>query len=170
MTTFDTATLQLGAFRRVVRAVVWAFVFLALAAAGGVGLLGLLLLRDGFDPPDLVVVLLLAAPVMVLVFAAGIRELLQLPERMRRLPRRGVEHVDELARIADDARVARWRHTPVLVWRTGSLASSTRDLVRIALPLKIFTPGFLWLTLAAVVACFGLIAVGSISFLVLAFS
>ncbi len=171
MASFDAAKVQLGAFRRIVRAVVRAFLLLALAAGVGVGLLGLLFARDGLEAPELLlVVALLAAPLVVLVFAAGIRSLLELPERVLRIPQRGVDQVDELARLTGDARRARLRHTPFLLWRTGSLVSTTRDLVRIALPLKIFAPGFLWLTLAAVVACGVLIGVGLISLLVLAFS
>ena len=144
---------------------------LALAAGVGVGLLGLAVVRDGVDAPEVVVVVaLLAAPAIVLMFAAGIRTLVELPERVVRLPQRGVDQVDELARLTADARTATWRKSPFLLWRTGSLVSTTRDLVRIALPLKIFTPGFLWLTLIAVVACFILIAVGVIALLVLAVS
>jgi hypothetical protein len=171
MASLDAAKAQLAVFRRIVRAVVRAFVYLALAAGVGVGLLGLALARDGLDAPELVVVVaLLAAPAIVLVFAAGIRTLGGLPERVVRLPQRGVGQVDQLARLTADARSATWRRSPLLLWRTGSLVSSTRDLVRIALPLKIFTPGFLWLTLIGVVACLILVAVGLISLLVLAAS
>ena len=73
-------------------------------------------------------------------------------------------------RLTADARNATWRRSPLLLWRTGSFVSATRDLVRIALPLKIFVPGFLWLTLAAVVVCVVLVGVGVISLFVLAFS
>ncbi len=171
MAGFDAAKAQLGAFRRIVRAVVRAFVGLALAAGVAVGLLGLLLVRDGIDAPALVVVAaLLAAPAVVLMFAGGIRTLAELPERVVKLPQRGVDQVDELARLTADARSATWRRSPLLLWRTGTFVSTTRELVRIALPLKIFAPGFLWLTLAAVVVCVVLVGVGFISLLVLAFS
>lgn len=171
MASFDVAKAQLGAFRQIVRAVVRAFVLLALAAGVGVGLLGLVLARDGLGAPDIVVVVpLLAAPLLVLVFAAGIRELLELPERVLRIPQRGVEQVDAITRIAGEAKTAQWRHTPLLLWRGRSLVSSTRELIRIALPLRIFAPGFLWLTLAAVLVCFVLVGVGLVSVLVLAVS
>ena len=171
MASFDAAKAQLGVFRRIVRAVVRAFMVLALAAAVGVGLLGLVLVRDGVDGAELVLVAaLLAAPAVVLVFAAGIRTLIELPERVLRLPQRGVDQADELVRLTADARSATWRRSPLLLWRTGGLVSSTLELVRIALPLKIFAPWFLWLTLAAVTASAVLVGVGLISLFVLAFA
>jgi hypothetical protein len=171
MSSFDAAKVQLGAFRGIVRAVVRAFVLLALGAGAGVGLLGVLFAREGLDGAEIVfLVLLLGAPLVVLMFAAGLRSLVELPERVLRMPRRGVDQVDALTRIADDARTARWRHAPFLLWRVGSLVSSTRDLVRIALPLRIFVPGFLWLTLASVVVCAVLVGIGMIALVVLAVS
>jgi hypothetical protein len=171
MSSFDAAKVQLGAFRRLVRGVVRAFVLLALGAGIGVGLLGVLLAREGLDGAEAVfLVLLLGAPLVVLMFAAGLRTLLELPERVLRMPQRGAEQVDALTRIADDARTASWRHAPFLLWRSGSLVSSTRDLVRIAMPLRIFVPGFLWLTLAAVVVCVVLVAIGLIALVALAVS
>jgi hypothetical protein len=171
MTSFETAKLQLGAFRRVVLLVVRAFVVLALAAGAGVGLLLLALSRDGVDAADVVVaVVLLAAPAVVLVFAAGIRQLVGLPERVLRMPQRGAEHVEEVARLAADAHNARLRRAPLLAWRLRNLVGATRDLVGIAVPLRIFAPPFLWLTFFAVVGCLFLVGVGLISLLVLAVS
>jgi hypothetical protein len=169
MTSFETAKLQLGAFRRIVLLVVRAFVVLALAAGVGVGLLTLALARDGVDAPDAVVaLLLLAAPAVVLLFASGIRQLLGVPERVLRMPKRGAEHVEDLARLAADARGAGLRRAPLLAWRLRSLVSATRDLVGIALPLRIFALPFLWLTFFAVIGCLVLVGVGLISLIVLA--
>ena len=171
MTGFETAKLQLGAFRRIVLLVVRAFVLLALAAGVGVGLLTLALARDGVDAPDVVVALLcLAAPVIVLVFAAGIRQLLRTPERLLRLPQRGAEHAADLARLAAGARGAGLRRAPLLAWRLRNLVGATRDLVGIALPLRIFAPPFLWLAFFAIVVSCILVVVGLISLIVLAVS
>jgi hypothetical protein len=171
MSSLDATKVQLGVFRRLVRGVVRAFVLLALGAGVGVGLLGVLLAREGLDGAEAVfLVLLLGAPMVVLMFAAGIRALLELPERVLRMPQRGAEQVDALARVAEDARGAKLRHTPFLLWRLGGLVSSTRDLVRLALPLRIFVPGFLWLTLAAVVVCVVLVGIGLVALVALAVS
>ena len=143
----------------------------AVAAAVGVALLGVLLGRDGLGALDVVVLaVLLAAPAVVAFFAVGVRELLELPERLMRLPHRGVEHVEELTRLAEDARGATWRRAPFLVWRLRSLVSSTRDLVGIALPLRVLAPPFLALTLVAVVVCGLLVGAGLIALVVLAIS
>lgn len=171
MASFGAAKAQLGGFRRVVRAVVRAIVLLALAAGAGVGLLGLLLARNGFAAGDLVVVaVLLVPPAIVLLFAGAIRALVRLPERLAAVPGRGAEQVDELARIAERARTATWRQTPSLLWRGRGLLLATRDLVRVGLPLRLLAPGFLWLTLVSVVVCVVLVGVGLVAFLVLAVS
>jgi hypothetical protein len=111
-----------------------------------------------------------AAPAIVLLFLAGVRELLELPERLRRMPQRGTEQLNELTRIAGEARAASWSRTPSLLWRLRGLVSSTRDLVGFALPLRVLAPPFLALTFGAVVTCAILIGVGLIALLVLAFS
>jgi len=65
---------------------------LALAAAVGVAAIAIVLLRDGFEALDAVLLaVLLAPPAMVLFFAQGLRELLALPERLRHLPGEGQE-------------------------------------------------------------------------------
>ena len=171
MSGFETAKHQLGAFRRVVLLVVRGFVLLALAAGLGVGLLVLALARDGMDAADVVVAaLLLAAPATVLVFAAGVRQLLGIPERVLRMPQRGAEHAEDLARLAAEARGAGLRRAPILAWRLRNVVSSARDLVGIALPLRIFAPPFLWLTFLAIVVCCLLVGVGLIALIVLAVS
>lgn len=162
---------HLGSFGRLVRALVKGFGILALGAIAGTGALALLLARGGYSAPEIVLtVLLLAAPAIVLLFLAGVRELLELPERLRRMPQRGTEQLNELTRIAGEARAASWSRTPSLLWRLRGLVSSTRDLVGFALPLRVLAPPFLALTFGAVVTCAILIGVGLIALLVLAFS
>jgi len=74
---------------------------LALAAVAGVAALALQFARGGFSQLEVVVtVLLLAAPAVLLLFVAGLRELAGLPERLLRLPQRSGEHLTTLAGIA----------------------------------------------------------------------
>ncbi len=161
----------LGGLGRLVRAVVRTLGLLALAAVVGVGLLAILLARGGFSVLEIVLaVMLLAPPAIVLLFAMGARELLELPERLRRMPQRGTEQMAELTRIAGETRAASWRRAPFLLWRLRGLSSSTRDLIGFALPLRVLAPPFLALTFGAVVTCAILTGVGLIALLVLAVS
>lgn len=161
----------LGGLVRLGRALVRGLGLLALAAALGVGALAILLSRDGFSMPEIVVaVLLLVPPATVLLFLAGVRELLELPERLRRLPRRGTEQMAELTRLAGEARSASWRRTPFLLFRLRGLVSSTRDVVGFALPLRVLAPPFLALTLGAVVISGLLVGVGLVALVLLAVS
>jgi hypothetical protein len=170
VTDWAGATHQFGGLGRFVRAVVRALALLSLTAAAGVGALALVLARDGYDTAEVfLTLLLLAAPAIVLFFVVGVRELLQLPERLRRMPQRGAE-MSELTRIAREARTASWRRAPLLLWRLRGLVSSTRDLVGFALPLRVFTPPFLALTLGALLVSTILVGVGLIALLVLAVS
>jgi hypothetical protein len=162
---------QLGGLGRFVRAIVRALTLLAMAAAAGVGALALVLARGGYEAPEVILtLLLLAAPAIVLFFVAGVRGLLALPERLRRMPQRGGEHMSELSRIAGEARTASWRRAPILLWRLRGLVASTRDVVGFALPLRVFTPPFLALTLGALLVSTILVGVGVTALVVLAVS
>jgi hypothetical protein len=143
---------------------------LAFVAAAGVVPIALLLRReDGFNALDgLVTVLLLAPAAIVLFFAQGVRELVSLPERLRKLPGEGQERLSELARIAGEARTARARSAPFLLWRLRGSIGSLRDVAGIALPLRVLTPGFLGLTALAALACVVLVGVGLVALVVLA--
>jgi hypothetical protein len=144
---------------------------LALAALGGIGVLAILLARGGYSAAEGVLTLLLAsAPAVVLLFVVGLRELLELPDRLLRLPQRGSEQLAELSRLAGAARSASWRRTPLLLWRARGLVASTRDLIGFALPLRVLAPPFLALTLAAIVVSVILVLVGLAAFVVLAVS
>lgn len=161
----------IGGLHRLVRGLVRSLGVLVLAALAGIGVLAILLARDGFSAAETVLtLLLLAAPAIVLLFLAGVRELLQLPERLRRMPQRGTEQMSELTRLAGEARAASWRRTPFLLWQLRGLASSTRDLVGFALPLRVLAPPFLALTLAAIVVSTILVAVGLVGLVMLAVS
>ena len=142
---------------------------LALAAVLGVAAIALLLRRDGFDALDGVVVLLLLAPAaIVLFFAQGIRELLALPERLRKLPEEGQERFAELARVAGAARTTSTRGLPLLLWRLRGSIGSVRELAGIALPLRVLTPAFLGLSALSVLLCVVLAGAGMAALIVLA--
>ena len=156
----------LAAFVRAVAAFLRACAF---AAVLGVAAIASVLARDGFETVDVVVTLvLLAPPAILLFFTAGLREVLRLPERLRRMPSQGSEQLSELGRIAGAARGSGLRRAPLLLWRLRSVVGSTRDLVGFALPLRVFTPGFLGLTAFAALFSLILIGAGVIALIVLA--
>lgn len=133
---------------------------LAFAAVLGVAAIASVLARGGFETLDVVVtIVLLAPPAILLLFATGLREVLRLPERLRRMPSQGSEQISELTRIAGASRTGGLRRAPGLLWRLRGVVGSTRDLVGFALPLRVFAPGFLGLT--ALAGCFSLILIGA---------
>jgi len=148
-----TVTVDVGGLQfltRLLGAVVRFVVRLAFVALLGVAAIASLLARGGFSVPDAVVcVVLVAPPAFLLVFAAGLREVMRLPERLRRMPQGGAEQLAELTRIGGEARTARLRSAPSLLWRLRGAVGSARDLVGFALPLRVLTPQFLGLTLFA---------------------
>jgi hypothetical protein len=164
------AATQLSTLERVVRRIVRAVRRLAVVAAFGAIPIALLLRRDdGFNGLDaLVTILLLVPSAIVLFFAQGVLELVSLPERLRRIPGEGQERIAELARLAGDARTARARNAPLLLWRLRGTIGSLRDVAGIALPLRVLTPGFLGLAALAALACVVLAGAGLIALLVLA--
>lgn len=165
MATRTTPTGRFGAVDRFARGLVRTLRKLALAGALGVVPIAFLLRRyDGFGVLDGVLVLALLVPAAILLlFAQGVLELVSLPERLRRLPGEGQERLAELGRIAGDARSARARSVPFLLWRLRGSIGSLRDVAGIALPLRVVTPAFLGLTavsalLSVALACAGVIA------------
>jgi hypothetical protein len=101
--------------------------------------------EDSGDAIGLVVLaLVLAAPPgILLLFAAGIRELAALPDRARRMPADAQAHLGELTRIAGEASARPGWRTPWTLWRLRGAAQATRGLVSFALPLRVLAPGFL---------------------------
>lgn len=164
------STAQLAVLDRTVRNIVRAVRRLAFAAVAAVFLIALLLRReDGFDGVDAFVsVLLLAPAAVVLFFARGVLELVSLPGRLQRIPVEGQERLSELARLAGEARTARPRNAPFLLWRLRGSIGSLRDVAGFALPFRVLTPAFLGLTALAALACLVLIGFGLIALLVLA--
>jgi hypothetical protein len=141
----------------------------AVAALLGVAAIAAVLARGGFEAVDVAVTaVLLAPPAILLFFAAGLRQILRLPERLRRMPSQGSEQLSELRRIAGAARSGGFRRAPSLLWRLRGVVGSSRDLVGFALPLRVFTPGFLGLTALAAFFSLILIGAGTIALIVLA--
>jgi hypothetical protein len=164
------AVTQLSTLERLVRRIVRAVRRLAVVAALGVVPIALLLRRDdGFDGLDaLVTILLLIPSAIVLFFAQGVLELVSLPERLRRIPGEGQHRLAELARLAGEARTARARNAPFLLWRLRGTIGSLRDVAGIALPLRVLTPGFLGLTALAALVCVVVAGAGLVALLVFA--
>ncbi len=168
MARITVSTTQLGALVGVVRRIVRFIRRLAFVAIAGVATIAGLLARGEFSAGDvLITVLLLAPPAILLFFGQGLRELLALPERLRKLPGEGQERLDELTRIAGDARTARARSVPLLLWRLRGSVGSLRNVAGLALPLRVFTPGFLGLTALAALFCVVLAGGGLVALVVL---
>ena len=144
---------------------------LSLLAFAAVVVLVVLLGRDGLTVGEgVLTVLCLAPPSVLLFFAQGIRELLTLPERLRRLPGDAEERLAALARLASQARTTRARGLPLLLWRLRSAFGGVRDVAGLAMPLRVFTPGFLALAAVSALLCIALPAVVLIAVLVVTFA
>ena len=168
MAQITISTTQLSALGGLVRGIVRFIRRLAFVAATGAAVVAALLARGEFSIGDTVItVLLLAPPAILLFFAQGLREVLALPERLRKIPGEGHEQLAELGRIAGDARATRARGFPLLLWRLRGSLGSFRDVAGVALPLRVFTPGFLGLTAVAALFCVVLAGAGVVALLVL---
>lgn len=168
MAQISVSTSQLSALAGIVRRIARFLRRLAFVAVAGVAVIAALLARGEFSTGDAVVtLLLLAPPAILLFFAQGLRELLALPERLRKVPGEGQERLAELTRIAGEARTTRARGVPLLLWRLRGSLGSLRDIAGLALPLRVFTPGFLGLTAIAMLLCFVLAGAGVVALIVL---
>lgn len=160
---------RLDALVRFLAGIVRSLRRVAFVAVFGVAAIGALLARNGVEPADVVLtILLLAPPGVLLFFTAGVAQLLRLPERVRRLPRESTTQLTELSRLAGETRDGGFRRAPRVLWKLRGAVGSTRDLVGLALPLRVLTPAFLGLSLLAAFLCLILIAAGAIALIVLA--
>ena len=168
MARLTVSTVQLASLERTIRGFVRVLRRLALAAAAVALLIALLLRRDGgFDGADAVLtILLLTPPAIVLFFTRGVLELVSLPGRLQRVPGESQEQIAELTRIAGDARAAKARNAPFLLWRLRGTAGSFRDVAGIAFSYRVFTPAFLTATALSALACVAIIGAGLIALLV----
>lgn len=162
-------TTQLAGIAALVHRLVGFVRRVALVGVLGVAAIAALLARGGFSALDAVVtIVLLAPPAILLLFTQGVRELLALPERFRRMPSEGQERVSELTRLAGQARTTGIRGMPLLLWRLRGTVGSLRDVAGVAIPFRVLTPAFLGLALLAMLGCVVLAGVGLIALLVLA--
>jgi hypothetical protein len=169
MARITVSTDQLAALGGPIRAFVRFVRRLSLVALGAAVVLVALLQRDGFTAGEAVLtILFLAPPAILLFFAQGVQALLSFPDRLRRMPGDGQESLVELTRLADQTRTRRARGLPILLWRLRGAVGSVRDVAGVAVPLRVFTPGFLTLAAFSAVLCILLPAVVLVALLVVA--
>ena len=168
MARLTVSTVQLASLERTIRGFVRVLRRLALAAAAVALLIALLLRRDGgFDGADAVLtLLLLTPPAIVFFFTRGVLELVSLPGRLQRVPGESQQQIAELTRIAGDARAAKARNAPFLLWRLRGTAGSAprRRGHRLLLP-RLHT-AFLTATALSALACVAIVGAGLIALLV----
>jgi hypothetical protein len=110
---------------------------------------------DGEDWAGLVVlgVLLAVPPAVLLAFSLVLREVVELPDKLRSYPGTTREHAGELRAIAHDMQVHEgpaWRRLPGSTWRLARLVRSARDLLAPHAPvLPLLSPPFLIATLVS---------------------
>ena len=168
MARITVSTAQLATIERTIRGFVRVLRRLALAAAAVALLIALLLLRDGgFDGADAVLTVLLLTPsAIVFYFTRGVLELVSLPGRLQRVPGESQQQIAELGRIAGDARAAKARNAPFLLWRLRGTTASLRDVAGIAFTYKVFTPAFLTATALSALACVAIVGAGLVALIV----
>ena len=155
---------QLGAFTRVLQRLVRFLRRVAIVGAAGAAAVLVHFFDDTITAGDVVIAAVLLAPAaVVLLFAQGLREVAELPARLRRMPGEGQERLAELTRIAGQARSTRARAMPLLLWRLRGSVGSVRDLAGIAFPLRVFTPWFLGLAAIGALLCLVLAGAGLIA-------
>jgi hypothetical protein len=169
MARITVSTDQLVALRGPIRAFVRFVRRLSLVAIGAVVVLVVLLQRDGITGDEAVLtILFLVPPAILLFFAQGLKALLSLPDRLGRMPADGQARLAELTQVAGQTTTAPARALPLLLWRLRGAFGSVRGVVGVALPLRVFTPGFLTLAALSALFCVLLPAVVLITLLVVA--
>ena len=161
-----------GAVSRVVRTL--AVVGLAAGAAIVLAVLAVVGVPHSLGDVVLIVVIaaLLAAPgVVLLVFFFAVNELLELPTRLRELPRTGREHLDAIVRLQREARTGarpRWR-APLTLWRLLDFLRSSSWILRPYAPIvAVFSPPLLLAVALAVLATLLLVPAALIALIVAA--
>lgn len=128
---------------------------LALLASGSVLVIASVLYSDGPSGSDVLVVLLaVAPPVMLWLLWASLRELAELPERLRKLPEAARGHGDDLRRLADELRTPGRRlfRVPVILWRLREVSGLVRPHAAVLPFLSV------WFLTASAIAAVGAIA------------
>lgn len=99
-------------------------------------------------------VVLAVPPGVLLAFSLVLREVVEVPEKLRGYPGTAREHAEELQALARDARARErpaWRRLPGSTWRLATLVRSARDLLAPHAPLlPLLSVPFLVATLLSV--------------------
>ncbi len=142
--------------RLAVLAVARAVRSLALAASAAALVIAAVLYSDGVTPGEVVAVVLAVVPPIVLwILWAALRELAELPDRLRRLPETARERRVDVERLAGElGSGGRILRVPRVLWRLRVLAGAARDFVTPHAPLLPFMSAtFLtWSAIAAFAA------------------
>jgi hypothetical protein len=142
--------------RVVVLAVARSVRTLAFLSSAAALVIAFVLYDDGVSGLDVVAMLLaIAPPVLLWLLWAALRELAELPDRLRRLPETARERRLDLERLANELGEPgrRYVRLPLTLWRLGALAAAARDLVTPHAPLLPFlSPLFLAVSLIGVPA------------------
>jgi hypothetical protein len=145
-----------------VLAVARAVRMLALLSSVAALVIAVALYEDGMSGPDVLGVLLAVAPPAVLwILWAALRELAELPERLRRLPETARERRVDVERLTTELRAPGRRlvRLPTILWRLRVLAGAARDLATPHAPLLPFlSVTFLTWSAVAAVAAIGEVA------------
>jgi hypothetical protein len=123
---------------------------LALLASGSALAIATVLYGDGISGTDVLAVLLAATPpVMLWVLWAALRELAELPERLRRLPETARGHGEDVRRLAGELRTPgnRVLRVPVVLWRLRNVSELVRPHAAVLPFLSVW-----FLTLSAIAA------------------
>ena len=123
---------------------------LALLASGSALAIATVLYGDGISGTDVLAVLLAATPpVMLWVLWASLRELAELPERLRRLPETARGHGEDVRRLAGELRTPgnRLLRVPVVLWRLRHVSELVRPHAAVLPFLSVW-----FLTLSAIAA------------------
>lgn len=114
---------------KLVAALARAVLRLALVAGAAALLIGYSLSEDGLSGGEvLAIALLLAPPVVLGLLWAALRELAELPDRLRRMPETARGHGQDVRRLAEELRTPGKRlvRVPITLWRLRGAAELVR--------------------------------------------
>jgi hypothetical protein len=128
---------------------------LALFSSAAAAVIAAVVYSDGISGDDVLAVLLaIAPPVMLWILWMALRELAELPERLRRLPDTARGHGEEMRRLTANLRTPgkRLLSVPIALWRLREVS----ELVR---PHAAVLPFFsVWFLTASAIAAFAAVA------------
>jgi hypothetical protein len=137
---------------------------LALAATASALVIAIVLYEDGISAEEVVTVLVaLAPPVMLWILWGALRELAELPDRLRRLPETARVHGQDVQQLASELRTPgkRFFRLPLILWRLRGMSDLVRPHAAVLPFLSVW-----FLTLSAL-AAFAAVAEVAIAFGVL---